>query len=66
MDQSVDLAFVQPRQGGAVEHLIECVEAFDRGIDGGKGIVAAEEELVPDAVFLNQHQAVVELEGAVV
>ena len=41
-------------------------EAFDRGINGGKGIVTAEEELVPDAVFLNQHQAVVELEGAVV
>ena len=28
--------------------------------------VGAEEQLVPDAVFLNQHQAVVELEGAVV
>lgn len=57
---------VQAREVGAFEHVVEVAHAEDGGVDRREGVVAAEEEFVPDAIFLEEHQRMVVLKRAVV
>ncbi len=57
---------IETGEMGAFEHVVEVAHALDRSVDGGEGVVAAEEEFVPDAVFLKEHQRLVVLKRAIV
>ena len=57
---------IEARELGAFEHVVEVAHAVNRGVDGCEGVVAAEKEFVPDAVFLEEHQRMVVLKRTVV
>ncbi len=65
MDHRFQRVLIQAGQRRSFEHPVEAAQAFDRGIDVGEGKIRAEEQSIPNAVFLHQHQALVELERAV-
>src|SRR5262245_16304639 len=43
---------IETRQVGAFQHVVELAHAANAGVNGGEGIVAPKEDLVPHSVFL--------------
>src|SRR5688572_2383648 len=58
VDHGLDLVCIEAREFGAIQHFIEPANACDGGIYRGEGKVSSEEHLVPDTIFLGQHEAV--------
>ena len=61
-----DLPRVQPRQRRSLQQGVQRSQSFQRSIHRGEGVIRAEQQLVPDAVLLHQHQAVQQLPGPIV
>ena len=57
---------VEAGELGAFEHVVDVPHAVDGGVDRRERVVAAQEEFVPDAVFLEEHERMVVLQGPVV
>src|SRR5438128_412484 len=66
MNQFLDLLLIQSRQMCTRDDIIELAQTFDGGVHGGKRVVTSKEQLVPNAILLNKHQTVVELERSIV
>src|SRR5215813_3109934 len=62
----LDLVRIQARQAGAFEHVIQSAYTGEACIDGGERIISSKKHLVPDAVFLHEHERMIQLERAVV
>ena len=66
MDHEFDLIAVESRKVSPRQHLVQIAQSSDRVVDRRYRKIGPEQQFVPDAIFLNQHQAVVKLERPII
>src|SRR4051794_1551120 len=66
MDKLFDLPLIEARKFCAIDHRVQLMQSVEGGIDRGERIIRSEEQLMPNAVFLDEHQAVKELPRPIV
>ncbi len=66
VNHGFNLVFLQSGEPCTLQHVVQSAYTLDAGIHCRERIVGAEQDLVPDAVLLHQHQRVIQLERTIV